>query len=792
MGLTLVFEIKLDSDYHISAGHGLGAGVDSALLRDADGVPVLRGTTLAGLLRDGLWRLLRLKPLSKYQGCKASGKAEGDEYCGQHHWEQDDCPLCRLFGTPRHPKRWRIGSARPVGLDRPAETKWKAGAEGAQVVQRVRVSPRTRRAEPRKLFSQEDGDARLTFCFRASCPASGQDVLDEAALLVAAARNVRQLGRSRRRGQGECLFTLIEVKGLDAGGPQEGQSPQDWLLARFESNWLKGPPAKRAIQATPFTMPADEPRADQPVRVRLIVRTDEPLLIAKRAEAGNQFETMPLIAGQTVRGALAWLAAQRHGLSHELGTEPSEVYEAFLDVFLRQAVQFSVLYPTYITGAAISPTIPAPRNWLTCKTFPGLENTGHGLFGGLADSPDYCPNPKCGAPLRPLEGFVALNAAPVLWRDRVFVVKPKSRSELHIRVNPESGRVVEGDLFGYVTLEAGQFFVGELTCRNEVVWEKLKTLTGLIEKEPVPLRLGKAVRRGHGRVTAWLERLPEDALLTWIPQPIEQRVMNPNQIVLTLLTDTIVTDVWGRFPLGFEDNWLTDALGLKVEIVQGTASARTRPIDSFNAHLSLPRWRDMALEAGSAVRLKVISPPTDWQQRLRAIEEQGIGLRREEGFGRVAFNHPVYAQCKGIAESNIWLDPQMRLHGGEHAIDAENAFRTEWAKKLDGKDWAVFAIPKLAQSYTALARWLHAHQGVPPADLQGRLGSLGEPDDTLKSAIGEYGDRSKDNKLKGTPGLKLVDTLLGELAREEATCWPMGIVMLAERVAGAVEQKGGK
>lgn len=56
--MKLEFSLTLNSDYHIGAGYGIGTQVDSALLRDADGVPVLRGSTVEGLLRDGLWRLL--------------------------------------------------------------------------------------------------------------------------------------------------------------------------------------------------------------------------------------------------------------------------------------------------------------------------------------------------------------------------------------------------------------------------------------------------------------------------------------------------------------------------------------------------------------------------------------------------------------------------------------------------------------------------------------------------------------------------------------------------------------
>ena len=113
MTLTLTFEIALLSDYHIGAGHGLGPTVDSALYRDVDGRPVIRGTTVNGLLRDGLYRLLQLEPLHSDDRvkCKASGLRAGDqvpEYCGQFLPAAEVCPVCRVFGSPHTPKRWRI------------------------------------------------------------------------------------------------------------------------------------------------------------------------------------------------------------------------------------------------------------------------------------------------------------------------------------------------------------------------------------------------------------------------------------------------------------------------------------------------------------------------------------------------------------------------------------------------------------------------------------------------------------------------------------------------------------
>ena len=361
MSLRLTFQVKLMSDYHIAAGHGTGAGIDSALLRDADDVPVIRGTTLTGLLRDGLWQLLQLPLMQDKHGqrCGSGNTSEerSSSYCGQFSADEQPnlCPICRLFGTPRAPKRWYIGSARPEEIVLPLS---KASPCGGHPVRRVRISPRTRRAEPRKLFSQEDGDSRMTFQFAVTWPTSDESALDEAALLVAAARYVRQLGRSRRRGQGECLFVLTSLEGSDAVKPvadkSGAQNWQEWLLTRFAEKWLKKIPAPpTALSGATLAVISLSDNSD-PIRVRMIIRTEEPLLIARRAEAGNQFESVETVTGQTVRGALAWRAAERYDLKDQTG----ETYLAFARIFFRNQVLFSDLFPARFDSSTLFPTIP--------------------------------------------------------------------------------------------------------------------------------------------------------------------------------------------------------------------------------------------------------------------------------------------------------------------------------------------------------------------------------------------------------------------------------------------------
>ena len=784
MSLTLTFQIEMTSDYHVGAGYGKGTEVDSSLLRDADGVPVLRGTVLNGLLRDGLWRLMQQAPMENWQRCQDSGLSEdetSERYCGQYAGDDfDPCPICRLFGTPATMKRWRIGSARPRDQEELMSKAHPSEETYSQRVARVRVNPRTRRAAPHKLFAEEQG-GQLTFRFTATCPAEDEAALDEAALLVAAARFVRQLGRSRRRGQGECLFSLVEVEGADLSG-----DPQETLLKRFETHWLKGKPGKSGRHKRLSVEPGYE-KLDEGKRVRLqvLARLDEPLIIAKRASAGNQFRTQPAIPGKSLRGALAAQAAERFDL------EDAATYDAFVDLFLRGSVDFPVLYPLHqvkeegeeANGTVLYPAAPVPRDGLACKVYPQ-----HPVQWGTQEKKQIQTCVECGNPVKDVRGaFISLQKEPECF-------EPEKRSEMHIRVDPESGRVEEGQLFEYEALEAGQYFAGELTCTDEDTWELLQTLTGLEEKSSVPLRLGKATRRGYGKVTLWLQQPDEDDEPSiWVKRSLDERVEEEEkELTLTLLTDAIVTDDWGQFATGFEDEWMTRELKFKVAVMERRAFAATHLVDGFNTKLRLPRWRDVALAAGSTVQLRILEVPKEGLLDILArVEREGIGLRRNAGYGRVVFNHPVYGYGNGLSDTPVKIPPNLALiTGGEPDESPEEVFQQKWERTLGGRDWS----PCEKARFLGLARWLDTHRHESIDELLGKMGALGEPDELLIECIGgaeERGDRGIANPLTDEDGFKLIRKLLQKLRDKDEAHRPLGVRILADRLAEAASEKEG-
>lgn len=790
MSIRLEFDIEFKSDYHIGAGHGLGLQVDSALLRDPDKVPVIRGTVLAGLLRDSLANLSSLKPL--------------------HPFTSNVSLLDTIFGTTARKKRWRISSARPAHLTEPRKpsTDWRAGETAAQITTRVRVNPRTRRAEENKLFTREEGDGSLHFRFIAECMDESDEAWREAEWLMAAARLLRNLGAGKRRGYGECEIHLVD------------RSQENELLQRLEQR-LKDDQGTSVVATAqrpdvePLALPAEP--GQHTYRLQVLMRLDEPLLVARRAEAGNQFETLDTIPGFTLRGALAWRIAQRLGA--RLEDHSSIAYQNFVNLFFHDAVRFSVLTPVEMRKddrKSDYSAIVAPRDLFTCELHPGYAkpsgDEGHGVWSLLQDgAPKECP--ICAQPdldsgrqassvkLETLGGFISLvKGAP---RSKC---KSKQTVEMHIRIDPKSGRVRTGDLFGYVALEPGQYFLGEITCSDEHVWHALQTMADLHPNGAVnELTLGKAGQRGYGKVSAVF---PPQTTSYRHFSSLQKRVSRTEQVTLLLLSDAIVPDPWGRFWRGFDAAWLKRELKLPAgaDVVidcnqdgEILAFSATRAVDAFNAKLGLPRARDIAIVAGSSVRLTFtgIALP-ELLLLLKTAEAQGIGLRRDEGFGRVAFNHPIYRQL----DKQLLDVPTTAVHLSSLALKGADTtclsvsilqFAWDWTKKLDDE----FNPGQVKdERFEAVARLLHTSRQTSldaiKCDLE-RMGSQGE----LLNAPLRGRDKRNFFETDGERGMDLINRMLDTLATElrerqlerEAQAWRIGLQMLAERIASPARQK---
>lgn len=804
MSIQLTFRISIRSDYHISAGHGLGATVDSALQRDADGLPVLRGTAIVGLLRDALRDLETAAPMQAsdrwQQLVEIAEHLVGDD---RRASEASDA----LFGAPSLPKRWQISSGRPAGLAKPQKTggsDWRPGGLGGQAAAHVRVHPALRRAEARKLFVREEGDQRLKFDFRASCPELDEQAIAEAALLVAAARMVRHLGAGRRRGRGECSIHLQAVSNWPAKSGA-AQPDERALLALFEDHWLANKPLADLEMPTRNGVNSF-PRTGQPLRLIIAARTDEPVLIAQRAEAGNHFDSLGYIPGFALRGALASLVAARHDVSDEV------VQGLFTRLFFRGAASFTPLLPAFEQGAYLYPAIPAPLDLFVSELHPGKGKLidRHTVLNGRAAAHSDFKDSQSGHNLKldPLSGWLAV-------REEAELVRAERSSEMHVTMNPETGRAKDQELFGYVTIAAGQYFLGEMIFQDSSDWAMLQKLIGLPDVPSVEedsdsavgpssaefeVRVGKATRRGYGLLTCTLFQAAKSDYSLWTGQSLKDRVVSVRDpLTLTLLSDAIVPDPWGRSYQSLDATWVSKALDVKVKIAKerGVVSgiehplqfARGKMVDTFNNHIGLPRHRDLAIVAGSAVTLLVDEDIEldALRDRLARAEMEGFGLRRNEGFGRIAFNHPVYDNaCQSVGDVTEIKASDSLLRGNAHHDDTlatEARFRNSWKDSLrfSSEDQAKLRHEELdglvREIRTAKihslndAKTLLANYGKAEAVMSGGLPGRQKPDFFEK---------------EGSEGLALLASLFETLNRSagaSADRWTIGCAMLAEQLA---------
>jgi CRISPR-associated protein Csx10 len=194
-----------------------------------------------------------------------------------------------------------------------------------------------------------------------------------------------------------------------------------------------------------------------------------------------------------------------------------------------------------------------------------------------------------------------------------------------------------GAIYRYEALAAGQTFAAAILCDHD---EDAATLHALLTGYAT---LGGARSSGYGRVrlkevderTSWSEvgdgHLPE---------------VHEGAMTITFLSDALLRAEHGQFVVDPEA--VTQALsaqlgGIVLHMQRQKIFLRGCEIGGFNRTWGLPLPQALAIHMGSVL---VYDPPACDPRHLQALELQGIGERRAEGFGRVAINWQQHDICE--------------------------------------------------------------------------------------------------------------------------------------------------
>lgn len=372
----------------------------------------------------------------------------------------------------------------------------------------------------------------------------------------------------------------------------------------------------------------------------------------------------------------------------------------FERLFLKGSVQYPDLYPAHFGSEDeqvedMLPVYPLPKTAESCKRFPGFLNTpanekiddpGHGVRDSLLDwamykladrsqlafSPsellapfkeyEHCKD--CGKPMAPFSGY---------YRDRdghKITARLDTRLQTHTGINRDTGTVQEGILYNRKVFAEQSRFWGMVRLNDELA----STFQQFIEAIGTSglVRIGTGRTRGLGKVHLTASLLEDKAnRLELLKERLEnfsvtlrkraesayskygkdlKSELTPFYFVLTLHSPAILCDELLRYRSTIDKDMLAKMIDLgeeenPFEVLYQSAS--TRRITGWNELWGTPRANDIAIDSGSVFLVASKKPlDGDLARKLYTLEEEGIGKRKAEGFGRVCISDPFHLEDK--------------------------------------------------------------------------------------------------------------------------------------------------
>jgi CRISPR-associated protein Csx10 len=353
--------------------------------------------------------------------------------------------------------------------------------------------------------------------------------------------------------------------------------------------------------------------------VRCRISLLEPTIATALEGDANSAVSHQYLPGSLIRGIAVGRYLAAHNIA-ELDLKNLNHRRLFFD----GATRFLNAYPL----ANQTRTLPVPQSWRTTKEKPA-EARDFALEEGDPDTQwkaiEY--------PFIYLENGTA---------DIAYGVTPLRITSIHTARTRRYGRAMPPDqiqdgpgqrpgaVFRYVALAEGQTFETVVLCgKDDDAPQIQKLLTGTVT-------IGRARSSGYGKATA------ESTILDHQWEETGSQAAGPAKepLVITLLSHALVRNSQGQFTAdpAVITHHISQRLGVTLELDSdklNSAFVQGIVIGGFNRKWGLPLPQTMSAGMGSVL---VYKPVSILPHQLQQLLAQGIGERREDGFGRVAVN----------------------------------------------------------------------------------------------------------------------------------------------------------
>lgn len=383
------------------------------------------------------------------------------------------------------------------------------------------------------------------------------------------------------------------------------------------------------------------------------VYLDQPLLTTQILGDPSSSVSFNYILGSQVRGMLIHRYIERYKLHEKEVSHNTDARR----LFFNGTTRFLHAYPL-VKGdrrsLATSRALFKRKNDEDIHTYTAFNAAHEDFDRDDAESDDT---------LKPLgQPFCIIDS------DKLMLHAPTPNNiAVHTQHDRSKGRATaeKGAIFQYEALAAGQWFGGAILLDDDANADAT-ILSNLLQGIAW---LGRSRSAGYGKTTIelgveynseWHEIGGKTPTLTL-----------GQQVTLTLLSDTILHNPTGHPVLTLDAATLGTYLGVPVRIDDAHSFSAIEIHGGFNRTWQLPLAQNYALAAGTTI---VFTPQQTLDANaVRRLEQQGIGARRVEGFGRIAFNW-LKDDTFSVSKSEpypkpIGTEPSLTITGSHVATD---------------------------------------------------------------------------------------------------------------------------
>jgi len=440
-----------------------------------------------------------------------------------------------------------------------------------------------------------------------------------------------------------------------------------------------------------------------------------PAIITALGGDPNSSSTLAFVAGAALRGAVA----------KALGDPGPDTIrqKEFRDLIFGERVRYLNAYPS-LDGLRSFPTPVSLRrkkdesaSGQTMNVFDLAAFEGRPEPGKM---PDECWPVE---PLAPLgQRFLTIGSA------QPALLQPKMSARIHHQRDREKGRAwkdshgaTHGAIFTFESLDAGQSFQGMIQVRGESKAELDQTETRIKKLLGETILIGRSRRAGYGGMAAIRWGEGQDREVKGVGRdglrPVGGDISQGSSFRLILASACIVRNArTGQIDPSVLPELIDARFGGRAKLV------RTRwtfeAIGGFNRKWRLELPQTLAVSAGSVFLIKANQniPLGD----LYDIENEGLGERREEGYGRVLFlDAPLTKLSLRLAQETANVSVGQ---GGPPPLVLDIEARIVWAELLR-------KIEEKAMDFARSAR------NLPSNSLIGRLRTplRGKPEEAIET-----------------------------------------------------------